>query len=590
MHRIQVASTTQNQFAQRPVLANAPTTPVTRIDWDYMPDVITVNVAGDSGSGTCPVDAISSPPTCDIRTALTAANNVSGTQPVLIQFTASPGTLTGVNLQIQRRRLTLDGTDANGNPWIVGDANAAAAGSVDPIARVLEFSVNRGVRIDADDVTLKGLEIRQSQDPNTVSNAKLVYQLANRTGTRLEAVRLNGDNMISCGNPSVDCSSFIFSLVRVEAQTSAPTARSMTLQNVDARAGAFAGLEMLRNTDVLVQKSWLRNSYQSNLRADAATLTLVRSTLEGAGRRASDGVSMVAGAPGLRLTISVPDLSGATYTGTENIIRNNNAAGFAASGNAHVRAGGDSYCGNGGSGFTSAVGPSSFRPAVTGQGRRGTTYNTLHGARVAQDDFSQVAFNDDSVFARNGQCGLFNESTDFAVSAVNNQWDDPLYDTCVGASGVGLVTYTPEQNEDTVPIAISGTFPSNVILVGQTVQIAGTGFNAIRGNPAATAPVCANGPGGATVSCCRKSERANRCAGVNTPMDGDGNCVEFRTGTGNWYAAKVRAVTPGMLESEVPWNAFTCLGNSGEKVRVSKTFAGFMQVDDQAYCDNTAAL
>jgi len=92
------------------------------------------------------------------------------------------------------------------------------------------------------------------------------------------------------------------------------------------------------------------------------------------------------------------------------------------------------------------------------------------------------------------------------------------------------------------------------------------------------------------VSCCRNSERANQCAAVNTPVDGGGNCVEFRTGTGNWYAAKVRAVTPGMLESEVPWNAFTCLGNSGEQVRVAKLFAGLSGFQVTPYCTSAQPL
>lgn len=588
VHRIQTAAT-QNQYQQRPVLAAAPGQPLTRVDWAYAAHVITVNVAGDAGSGTCPVNAVSSPPTCDIRSALARAKTVAGTQPVLIALAVSPGTISGLNLEVERRRTTIDGTDANGNPWIVGDANAAAAGAIDPVPRVLEFSVNRGLRIMADEVTLRGLEIRHLQGSGTVSNANLVYQTANHTGTHLEAVRLNGDNLINCSDPAVDCSTFVHSLVRVEAQASAPTARSMTLLNVDARAGAYFGLEMLRNTDVAVEKSWLRHSYHGNIRSDAAALTLTRTTVERAGLRASDGFPSVAGAPGIRLSNSVPFGSPSTYVGLENVIRNNRATGLTASGLTDVKPQRDAFCGNGGSGITSAVGPSSFVPSITGQGGIGATYNTLHGARVAQDFATPVAFNNDSVFARNGQCGLFNEWSADPVSARNNQWVNPVTDGCTGQPGAAPVDTSFPQNADADAIVLGGTFPSNVILGGQTVQIAGSGFNAIRGNPAAGGG-CVNGPGGASQSCCRATNRANQCAAVNTPVDGGGNCVEFLTGTGFWFAAPVRAVTPAMLEVEVPTAVFGCLGRANEVVRVAKKLGAIERFQSTAYCDNRAAM
>jgi hypothetical protein len=73
-------------------------------------------------------------------------------------------------------------------------------------------------------------------------------------------------------------------------------------------------------------------------------------------------------------------------------------------------------------------------------------------------------------------------------------------------------------------------------------------------------------------------------------MDGDGNCVEFLSGTNNWASAKVRSLTPGMLETEVPGSIFGCLGNSGERIRVSKKLGAVERIDDVAFCTNVEPL
>lgn len=194
------------------MLYAAPGNPTPRVDWTYFPSVITVTQAGDASSGSCPVNGTSS--TCSVRKAVTVANGVSGTNPVLIQFTTSPGTMSGGNLTLNRTNLTLDGTDGNGNPWIVGDPSAAAAGNQDPIPRMMNFNLAGGLRLSADNITLKGLDIKQTPSAGTLTQfAHLIQHTTAVQGTMIVASRLDGGTTSNC-IPASNCSA-AFDLVNL---------------------------------------------------------------------------------------------------------------------------------------------------------------------------------------------------------------------------------------------------------------------------------------------------------------------------------------------------------------------------------------
>jgi hypothetical protein len=605
VHRIQVTGTTQNQYQQGMALVSTGARP--RVDWTYFPNVITVNVAGAGGAGTCPVNAISSPATCDIRTAAFAAKNVSGTLPVLIQLTVSPGTIPSPVLRLERDNLTVDGADANGNPYIVGDANAAAAGSQDAIPRVLELWPGNAVWVQANGVTLKGLEIRHLLGMGEASINNLITQFAPFTGTRLEAVRLDARNTTDCtaitAPPQCDSP---FSLIRLASRTTFPSGQSLTLVNVEGRSALYRGVDAQAKNDVLVQKSWLRNNYRGNVGAETSTVRLEQSVIERAGLRASDDRVVTAfSSHGVEIT-NPGSLDSLHLETDKTIVRNNREAGIYAFGLGDVVLQDDAICGNGANGLLTLPALSGFIPSLNSLGGVGATYNTGSGARVAQDDFTAAALNNDSVFASNTACGLFNSWPFDPVQARNNQWrggppPTPIPDTCSGVAGAGPVDIGTEKDENTEPIMINGTAPSNAILNGQTLRVLGQGFNGINGNPLAnpgpspTPSTCSAGVNtlgaGQGQSCCRRTGRANGCDGSNQPIDGGGNCVLLRSSAGQWFQLGVKAVTPRMLETQVPTGVFSCLGNSGEQVWVSKKVSGVPPIfDTGAYCTTTNPL
>jgi hypothetical protein len=599
VHEILVSGTTQEQFQKKPVLFS--TSDLTRVEWTYMPNVITVNATGGGGLGSCPINAASNPPTCDIRKAVGVANGLAGTEPVLIQIKTSPNFVGAPNLVLSRQNLTVDGTHESGNPWIVADPNAAAAGTQDPFPHVVEFPNSNGVRITASDITLKGLEIRQFQeDGDATSVASLIVQTAPVTGTRLDSVRLDAGTVADCAGFLVDCETEV-SLVTLLARTGPPASATMTMFNVEGHSAVNHGLHVMKHHNVEVRKSWLHNNYHDNVDLNASLLQLENSVIERAGMRVTDDKSMIGTARGVRVQNDLGVGGTSTVSLNANVIRNNRSTGLSATGFGDVFPQDDSFCGNGGTGLTTGA-QAGFIPTLFGQGGVGATYNAGHGARVAQDDFTAANINDDSAFASNGLCGLFNEWPFDALGARSNQWrgGDPPPDTCIGEPGAGPVDFSDRQDPNGL-ITLQTPYPSNVFLKGQTVQILGSGFNAITGNPLAEETagegecevgVEASGASpGQPDSCCNKVERANSCAATNQPIDGGGNCVELRAGsTGIWVVAPVKAVTPRMIEAQVPVNVFTCLGGSGEKVRVSKKTGVVERFAETGYCTNQNPL
>jgi len=463
---------------------------------------------------------------------------------------------------------------------------ATSAGSQDPIPRVLALSLFNAIWVQANNVTFKGLEIRHQLSAGEASINHLVTQFAPFAGTRLEAVRLDAQNSVDCtaitAPPECDGQA---SLIHLAARAALPTGQTLTLVNVEGRSAISLGVDARVRNDVLVQKSWLRNNYRGNLRADVSAVRLEQSVIERAGLRASDDrLATLFSAHGVESTNSSPGDS-LRLESDATIVRNNLSAGIDVRGLGDVLPEDDALCGNGAHGLVTAAAASGFIPSLNGQGGLGATYNAGNGVRVAQDDFVAATLDNHSVFVSNTQCGLFNSWPLDPVLARNNQWHGgrpptPIPDTCAGEPGAGPVDIGTVQNQHTQLIMISGTAPSDAILNGQTLRVLGSGFNAVEGNPlpapAPTPGSCAAGvnTGGAGQgnSCCRRTTRANGCAGVNQPQDGKGNCVELKNAQGTWMQLGVKAVTPRLLETQVPTAVFSCLGVSGEEIRVSKKF------------------
>lgn len=163
IHKIEVSGG-QLQHQRVPVIYSTGT--LSRVQWTYVPssNVITVTNSGD-GAGTCPHAS-----NCTLRTAVSTANGLSGSAPALIQLAAaiSGVTMSGSTaLSITRNRITIDGTDSNGNPWIVGDANAAAASTQSPFPRSVDLNNATQFSVSSNDNTIKGLHIKNSHTSGT---------------------------------------------------------------------------------------------------------------------------------------------------------------------------------------------------------------------------------------------------------------------------------------------------------------------------------------------------------------------------------------------------------------------------------------
>ena len=580
VHRINVTSTKQDQYQKGAVLFTSSPTAIARVDWTYFPNVIRVGASGDAGGGSCPLNSPASG-TCDVRSAITAANAVIGTTPVLVQFNVSPGTLSGTNLTISRTNVTLDGTDVNGNPRIVGDPNAAAAGTQGPFPTVLDFGGSSGFRLTADGITLQGLDLRQNPGSESAL-AHLIWNQGQITGTVVRATRLDAGTDVDCLNIPGSCAEQ-FDLVQVPGRSLAAATPDIVLDNVEARSAVDKGLQLGSNTWTQINRSWIRNNFHANIQAlSVDELSLDSSVIERAGLRASDDKQVDTAAHGLNL------LTDGFVVSTGTIIRNNVVNGVRASGVVEYRPKNDYICGNGSDGLLT-VPSGGIGPDINGFGGVTASYNQASGANIV-DSVANLA--DDSSFTANADCGLAGD-TSIEVYAANNQWRDgpPPSDACGDVDSAG------EQDETNMAITLIGTNPTNALLLGQTVRVLGAGFNSITGNPLAGAAGCETGFGnldaGQSQSCCNMTARANGCGtGGQNPIDDNGNCVEIRGYNGTWYASAVKSVTPAMIEAQIPVGTFPCMGGQPtEQVSVCKKAMGAAKICQVInYCSNAVSF
>jgi hypothetical protein len=425
VHKIQTG-VGQQQWQQGVVLVSASADPntYTRVDWTFHPSVINVNVEGDAGMGTCTSS-------CTFRQALQKANLLPANIPsTLIRFSVSPGQMTQTaNLTvgtIATGPITIDGTDSNGNPWIVGDALAAAQGNQDPFTRVIDLANTTKLVVVGDDVTIKGLEIKNSTG-GAVPSGHLIESSAE--GTHLEAIRLDGGAVVNCG---VECWTAT-ELVRMDGTS--------TIANVEGHSAYGSGAELDIGPHE-VRDSWFHHNYGANLEIDDTSV--LRNVLELAGVRKTDDVLVNNNSASGIVSMGVADID------TEaNLIRNNSTHGLEIDATvAGTELVDDYICGNDEQGI--------FVDGATGATLSGTgmttAYNAFHGIEFdAGINSGTLALNNDNAFTANGQCGLSNLSN-VSVSANNNQWRDAITsclqsneDLCAGM-GQGPVTCSSIQS------------------------------------------------------------------------------------------------------------------------------------------------
>ncbi len=592
-------SATLNQYLRAPIMATAGT--AKQVNWTYFPKVITVNATGDTG-GTCAIN--SSPTGCNIRKAVEVANAYTGTDLVLIQFTASPGLLSGGDLTVSRANRTIDGTDSNGNPWVVGDANAAAANNQSPFTRSIEFGIGYGLVINQADVTIQGLEIKQSAA--TSHSQHLIRQSADYRGLKIINSRLDGGMTSTCSIPT-PCQ-LQYALVSVADNSAVlESLTDATLTNIEGRSAVSVALELGNKTLAKIERSWLHNNYQGHVvyrqgapPADVRRLTLSSNTMERAGLRASDDLLVLSGADAVTIDHNVSgNVRLAEVSSDGDIVRNNTGFGYQGTGqNTSFQLNDNFTCGNGVDGIVTTSGGNPIgAPKLDGTGGVATAYNQAHGVNVAVGT-NPVDLNVDSAFPSNVLCGFYNASSGTTASATSDQWrgSAPFSDACPTAPGA-VDTSNPVDAVDSTIVMDSGV-PGDVILPGQTIRVLGFNFNAIDGNPLAADGGCSTGFDGSGTqvgqpnSCCKKTTRANPCGtGTHNPTLGKGNCVEYFGPDQAWYPLTAKGVTPRLIESEISGNAIKCVGNKGEQISVSKRKRNMgLDQNQVTYCTPTNPL
>jgi hypothetical protein len=587
LHHISVAATGQSQYQQSPMLY-----PVTRVEWTYFPNVVTVNQTGDGGA--C---ADSCTTNCTFRQAINRANTLSGgaSAPVLIQFTVSPGAMRTTNpcvLQIAGNgSITIDGVDSNGKPWIVGDPNA----TTDVPPRLVDLNNGNFMSIASSNNTVQGLDIKNTVAAGQRQAGDLITIPAGKTNNQVIACRINGGNADAGVNCSGGvCDSNTSDLFEVLGGTSF-AAPAVTIRKVEGHSGIDKGIKANGSSGggyAVVRDSWIHNNYRGGIQATLNShIKLDRNTEEEAGFRGTDKVQMDNAANGLVANGGTSTSQFNQLLMNGNISRNNVQHGLAANaGYATTTSQNDYLCGDGINGFASG-GSGYSHQTVSGTGTA-AVYNQLRGVALTGFDSAnfgdQVANPGNNAFSQNVNCDFQNTGPS-AVNARNSQWQDGVPRICSGGAGVN---YNPTQSGPNELMFINAdipTIPSNVFLQGQTVRIYGHGFNAIAGNPLNG---CVQGIGDLTTnpptSCCRQKAKANVCD-PNTPHSPlSGNCVEFQRTSldgGSSDEAAVTSVTPATIVTET--DATICMGNSGELVWVSKQRGdGSLDQQNASYCNN----
>ncbi len=566
----------QYQSQKSVVLYTTDSNQYATVRWKYYPSVFTIITKGDPPGGTCTSTS------CTFRQALAAAS--SATKPALVQFAIGPGNMAQTADLSVGLSVTIDGTNANGNPFVIGDALAVA--NEDP-ARIIDFKGVTNLSLSSsDNAMVKGLAIN-----NTVASGNPTKQLISGTGNnvRLEALRLDGGEVGNC----TPLNSAVEHLISIGGT-------GAVITKVEGHS-AFGDGVFIDGVSHTVGDSWFHHNCTSNV--EASNTTLVRNTIEFAGFRATDNV------------LVNDDASGVAGTGTSlittsrNLVRNNARVGMEIPTTVlGLNLANDYVCGSyfsDGIVFT-GVGPST---SATGTGLT-TAYNYDHGLRFADTVSGTLTFNDNNAFTANDLCGLRNEAA-VAVAANNNQWRDTnpscvqSPDYCPPQAGEGAIVCNTIQPAPDVTIVIDPfipasqsqpAYPTNAILQGQTVRVSGTGFNAIAGNPLAGAGVCTTNDVN-DENCCRKKGKSNTCEvqpdPTDPPMPSQGNCVALMNKANQWTPLPVTSVTPTTIVAEIAEDPFICVGGNppSEMVRVSKLSSGGQEIrGEEHYCWNKEPL
>ena len=591
-HEINVGA--QDQYQKTLIVADDPNGVANTISWVVFPTVLTVDRMDDVSSNPTP-QCPSAPgtPTCTLREALSAG--ATATAPLLVQFDAAvfpAGTSTTVQLSqtaslpIAGFEMTVDGTDANGDPTFHGDPHNRVIGLPNSGAGFV-FS-NRRAR-------LVGLFLRR---PSLADGA-----------TPGDIVRFDGSSGQTEQNAIVNC--------KIDGGGSMLTTKSTAHDCVEAFNGAGTGWDSANLVDnceltacpdkgaksatlgyLWVRDSWVHHNIGGGIQAtQSGNVQADRNIIEYNGYNATAQVffeanGLAANGANISVEPTTPAIPSALRT-EANIIRNNSSRGISVQELSIATIRNDLSCGaiSGGTGGQNGIAifnstANSAAATVRGvaavyNGRNGATVTNQSSGDFGQDgpDGGNNAFTQNATKPGLGGHNFDAASAQTGVFALNNQWQHCYADsaqpaaTCDGNINLdinGSATYVPAApyrgDSDTLALTIQSFSPTKAV-AGDLVHISGGGFNAVDGYP----------PGG---NCTTTIQENNICDGAIA-----GTCVQYEASPDVWEDLPVESVTPTEIVVRLPAH-INC--SKPANVRVQRLdYTGTVVSASKVFCTNS---
>lgn len=591
LHQITVTATGQQQYQQSLVIAD-PSAPNT-LDWSLFATVLSVNVASDDGDGNCDQ-------TCTLRDAVETAN--MATAPALIVFDhaalGNPADVMSIerSIDLTAAGLTIDGTDANGNPSPVADfgdrvypTQITMMATKKPVHPPPSASCpcrddfGGTLFASAAGVVFKGLHVvrvypRKEADI-CCGDLTLIELGSGSVNSRVDTCLLDGGGraitnavtpMGETGQAtSKDC-------VKPE-QTGSTADQPIVVSNSELSYCMDRGVKV-QNDFLRLENNWLHNNLRCSLFAIVpdGNIQAVGNLIE------ENGMNCPSGAPPncTGQVVTRPDAPQVSAQGdstqfelTGNVVRTGPLTGVYWQEDSTGTLTNTFVCGMRGAGILGERRTGSASGAVV----RGTAsvLNQSDGARF-QDSVGADLGTDggpnagNNAFAGNPARAQVSNALrpTTPIAAQGNQWascypamgatanqcdvsaigDDDTNNTAGQFDKVDVENPQPQQNSGAV--TLSAAAPTSVA-EGRLVGITGSGFDAISGVAGLTSTDCA------------------RLAMTNTCSPLSGTCVEFLV-DGVWTeAADVLGVTPTFVMVRSP---FTCTAPT--KVRVRRNVLG----------------
>jgi hypothetical protein len=605
LHRIAVATTGQQQFRQSLLVADPHT--ANAVAWTMFGTVLAVNDPSDNGDGTCDQ-------TCTLRDAVDAGNAAPGPALVVFDHTAlgTPAEVMAIDrrIDVTAAGLTIDGTDANGDPSPVVDFSQRSfpvqitmkttpALTMPPDAEGCPCRQDYGGTLfaGASGVEFVGLHIERIYPRREADiccgDLTLIELGAGGANSRVDTCLLDGGgrDFTNAVTPhgetgqatSKDC-------VKPERTGSTPE-NPVVVTNSELSYCFDRGVKV-QDDFLLLERNWIHNNLRCALFAIVpnGSIQAVGNVIE------ENGMNCPSGAPPncSHQVVTRPDAPQVAAQGntsqfalTGNVVRNGPLTGvYWQVGSTGTLT--DSFvCGMASSGIFSDRTDGEASGAMV----RGTAsvLNAGYGARFVETVGADLGTDGGANAGNNAFAGnpahadVVNELRGATViAAEGNQWTscypatDPSPDQCdVNAISDNDTNNTPSSNDrvdvqnpqpeqSSGAVTLTAATPT-VVAAGSLIVVTGTGFDAISGLNGLTSADCA------------------KLASTNTCSPLQGTCIEFLVGETWTAAADVLGVTPTTVMVRAP---FTCTTPTKVRARRAVLGGGEAMSNELPFCVN----